>query len=194
MSSEELELFQALETKEDGGYDPEDISKFHISNDSVERMNDGIVDNINKKVKPKDRLFILGDLGWNYEENYRWYVELLRDRIVCRHIHFIWGNHDCHLKKYIHLPVLESILKESGVVDLGDLRTIRSGGRRVVLCHYPIARWDKWHKGSWNIHGHSHGLYRKDELPWQTDAGVDCWNYGPVSIQELETYFKNKGY
>jgi calcineurin-like phosphoesterase family protein len=40
------------------------------------------------------------------------------------------------------------------------------------------------HHGAWHLYGHSHGAlppYGKS-----FDVGVDCWNYKPVSFEQVQ--------
>jgi calcineurin-like phosphoesterase family protein len=56
-------------------------------------------------------------------------------------------------------------------------------GVRLVLCHYPFRSWNGQHRGSLNLHGHSHG--RLKPLPRQFDVGVDVRDYRPVRLEAL---------
>ena len=42
----------------------------------------------------------------------------------------------------------------------------------IVMCHYPLAIWDKSHRGSYMLHGHSHGGYNP-EFGRILDVGID---------------------
>ena len=44
--------------------------------------------------------------------------------------------------------------------------------------------WNQSHRGAWQLHGHSHGSLT-DHGGKQTDVGVDCWDYAPVSFDTL---------
>lgn len=57
------------------------------------------------------------------------------------------------------------------------------GGTMLVLCHYPFRTWNGAHRGSINLHGHSHG--RLKPIPRQFDVGVDCRDFAPVSLEEI---------
>lgn len=192
MSPDELEIINKIEERPEGGFSLDVLRDIKISDESVQRMNNTIVENINQKVKKGDRLFFLGDLGWDYEQHYKWYVKTLRDDIVCNNIHFIWGNHDCKRKgDRGPLPVLKAILEEANVTDLGMLRTIRSEGQTMVLCHYAMGAWDRSHYGSINVHGHSHHRY-ENTLPNQIDVGINGHDYFPISTLDIKNYIKNK--
>ena len=60
----------------------------------------------------------------------------------------------------------------------------------IVLCHYPLAIWDRRHYGAWHLYGHTHGAYTSDGLA--LDVGVDNWHYTPVSINQIIEAMKEK--
>ena len=61
---------------------------------SMDQMNDAIVDNINSKVGQDDTLIHLGDLAFGGFDK----IGQFLDRLVCKNIHLVLGNHDQHIK------------------------------------------------------------------------------------------------
>src|SRR5919201_951586 len=57
---------------------------------SVQAMDDYLIAEINRVVGAEDVLWHLGDFAWGPYEEMRRY----RDRIRCRTINLVWGNHD----------------------------------------------------------------------------------------------------
>lgn len=55
--------------------------------------------------------------------------------------------------------------------------------KALVLCHYPLATWDRSHFGSYHLHGHSHGKHQGSGL--SLDVGVDSNQFSPVSIDDV---------
>ena len=55
--------------------------------------------------------------------------------------------------------------------------------RCLHLCHFPLEIWDRKHYGAWHLHGHSHG--KAPKMLGRLDVGVDCWNYYPVSWEQV---------
>lgn len=98
-----------------------------------------IIDLINKYVQPKDRLFIVGDFAWKRPQSYR-------PRIACKNIVFIRGNHD----KY------QDSLQAFGSVHDIFVQKKFAGKLPLVLCHYPMAFWERSHYGSYHVYGHMH--------------------------------------
>jgi calcineurin-like phosphoesterase family protein len=70
-----------------------------------------------------------------------------------------------------------------GWVSVQPYAELDEAGRKLVLCHYPFRSWNGQHRGSLNLHGHSHG--RLKALPRQFDVGVDVRAYRPVTLEAL---------
>lgn len=145
---------------------------------SVEEMNAVLIDNINETVSANDTLFILGDFSCRIRRDES--IELL-ERIACRSIHLVKGNHDKDFSKF---GVFKSIR---------DYRELRYGAekRRFVLFHYPIASWAGMRGGSIHLHGHIHSggdILNKRNFEngfFRYDVGVDANGYRPVSIDQI---------
>ena len=93
----------------------------------IEEMNEGLINNINETVMKEDELWILGDFAYqiNMEE-----ARSLREKIVCRNVHLICGNHDLDYTQD-HFFQSVSTYKEM-MTDYG----------RLVLFHSPIYEWN----------------------------------------------------
>lgn len=142
---------------------------------NVDDMNRSIIDGYNKKIKPNDVFYILGDFGWGDAESLRRH----RAAINCNNVVFIWGNHDKVLRSY---KKLANQLFES----THDILDINIDGQLIVLCHYPMKEWNRFFHGSWHLYGHVHGNLSPDPGTLACDVGVDCHNYEPVAFQELQ--------
>ena len=113
--------------------------------DTIEQMNESIVDGINSVVGQDDVLIHLGDFSFGGFEN----IQKFRDRIICKEIHLILGNHDTHI--------------ENNKGDVQELFTSVNHYTRLlyknktfVLFHFPISSWDSLNKGHIHLHGHVH--------------------------------------
>ena len=112
---------------------------------SVEQMNDTIVNNINEVVKQEDILIHLGDWSFGGFENIRKFY----DRIICKNIHLILGNHDHHI-----LNNRENV--QELFLTVSQYETLVIGKQEFRLMHYPISSWDGLNKGVMHLHGHCH--------------------------------------
>ena len=112
---------------------------------TIEQMNETIVNNINSVVGQDDVLIHLGDWSFGGFEN----IKKFRDRILCKEIHLILGNHDTHIEN-----------NRDGVQELftsvNHYTKLMYKFKTFVLFHYPIASYDGLNKGHIHLHGHVH--------------------------------------
>jgi calcineurin-like phosphoesterase family protein len=127
----------------------------------IEEMNDKIVENWNKTVKPNDLVFHLGDVIFSKDHS------ILKK--LNGNINFLWGNHDKDASwNYIHY------------------KELNYNNKFFVLCHFPLLTWNKSRKGSIHLHGHCHGTINDLNTNLKRfDVGVDCYNFTPVSIDQI---------
>ncbi len=137
---------------------------------SVDEMDSALIKNWNDRIGGDDVVYHLGDVSMTNSKRTSEILTALNGKI-----HLIRGNHDRSLKAH-HRVRFES------VQDYLELK--REKGKHIVMCHYPFAVWRDSHRGSWHLHGHSHGsapVYGK-----RIDVGVDCFNMAPVALETVE--------
>lgn len=112
---------------------------------TMDEMNDTIINNINSVVGQDDVLIHLGDWSFGGFEN----IKKFRDRIVCKEIHLILGNHDHHIENNREgcQELFTSVNHYTKLMYKYDT---------IVLMHYPIDSWDGLNKGHIHLHGHCH--------------------------------------
>jgi len=138
------------------------------SHRSVLNMTDGLVDRWNSRVTKDDTVYILGDFAFHNVHD----VASILDRLNGEKI-LVAGNHDSNQVR--RLPQWSFVT---------DYHELYHEGKLLVLSHYPFAVWNKSHYGSYNLHGHSHGSFPGSRI--QQDVGVDCWDFYPVTLSEIE--------
>jgi calcineurin-like phosphoesterase family protein len=159
--------------------------------DTLEEMNQHLVQNFNSIVGEDDVLFHLGDWSFGGFES----IELFRKQLVCKNIHLILGNHDHHIERnkegiaslfssvnhYVQLDLRRPSQTERGVVDKHPF----------ILCHFPIASWDKMATGMIHLHGHVHLPPEHRLGPGRSlDVGVDGNQLKPIQLEEVLTIVK----
>lgn len=150
----------------------------------VEEMHAAIADRHNEVVRPGDLVFNLGDyaLKCQWEDAYRF-----RQRFVGQQ-HFVWGNHDDIAEEMVrNVPGCFVWARH-----MHFLRLKGYGVPKITLCHYAMRTWPGSHKGHWQLYGHSHNQLPEEERWLSFDVGVDCWDYRPVSIEEVAQKMKAK--
>jgi calcineurin-like phosphoesterase family protein len=149
--------------------------KWRVSDNTLKRHDDALLDAINAMVDREDTLWVLGDFCRGRFAEARAY----RDRIRCRHVHLVWGNHDHPSIR----PLFGEALQQ-GMVCVE--------GQEIWLNHYPMRSWNKSFHGSWHVYGHVHGrLQGEDRARPDTltrDVGVDACEYQPLSFTALAAY------
>jgi calcineurin-like phosphoesterase family protein len=145
--------------------------------DSVEDMDATLLANLNSKVRETDILYFLGDFCLGGADQARLY----RDRIICRNIHMIEGNHD---------PTLRELT--GAFCSWNQMAEIRAGGQRIVLCHYAMRVWHHSSRGVWHFYGHSHGKLPDDPTSLSIDVGVDSHDFRPWHFHEIRTVMETK--
>lgn len=124
----------------------------------------------NAIVRPQDRVFVLGDFSF-YDPNK---TSAVLSRLNGQKT-LIKGNHDSS----------EALKKTTGWQRVLTYHEERIEGVKVVMSHFPFLSWNQMHRGSYCLHGHSHGsLNVPHELlaARLMDVGVD------VAAQVFGTY------
>jgi calcineurin-like phosphoesterase family protein len=157
---------------------------------SVEEMDNTLIHNWNAIVRPEDTVYHLGDFAVGGGPAAP-YLRRLNGKIQ-----FCLGNHDKRLvKMYLDIELeLQSYLNEAVQFGTPYLREVTVEKQKIILCHYAMKVWNGSHKGDWQLYGHSHGTLPDDPTTLSCDVGVDCWNYFPVSMEQLRDKMKTKSY
>lgn len=159
---------------------------------SLDSMNDALVNNINSLVGENDILIHLGDWSFGGFES----IAEFRNRIVCKNIHLVLGNHDQHIlnnknnirelfssvHQYLYLTVTLPQASKNQKIEKHNF----------VCMHYPIASWQNLNQGTVHLHGHTH-LPPKHRVHKgkAIDVGVDGNVLDPISLQEILSLVKN---
>ncbi len=157
--------------------------------ESTSKMDEYILDKINENVKKDDVLWHLGDFCYAKREDYLKQAKKYREKINCKNVFLIKGNHD--------LNGIESVFDECY-----EKYELKIENKLVILDHYSHAFWNKSHSGSWMLYGHAHGSAEKwldENMPSRLsmDVGIDnifsiFGEYRPVSFFEINQLFKDK--
>lgn len=148
---------------------------------TVEEMNQGIIDNWNSVVKEDDIVIVLGDLGFCGITKLIPLIKQLKGQI-----YVIQGNHDSD-------SVMLALYNEGIIKGYNRLRSITVTGdsecpdQELTLCHFPMISWYNKEKGAWMIHGHEHQQPETLSFsPAHYDVGLDKNNCFPISFEQLK--------
>ena len=150
-------------------------------------MNEAIIENWNKVVKPDDIVYDLGDIALSDVQTAAKCINKLNGKHM-----WINGNHDttkkidyimdyCHDKMYY----------------MGYAYVLKEGKHSFYLSHYPTltANFDdkKFSRHVINLHGHTHQQTNWLQVanPFMYHVGMDSHNCTPVHIDEVLADIKN---
>jgi len=153
---------------------------------SLEEMNEAMIENWNAKVQKGDLVYHLGDFALKCRvEEANGILDRLHGQII-----LIRGNHDSMAEKVRHRFAAVKDYDEIAIPDAAA----SNGKRKIVLLHYAMRVWNKSHHGSWHLYGHSHGTLPDDPHSLSFDVGVDCWEYAPLSYEEVSRVMATKSF
>ena len=136
----------------------------------VASMNESMISEWNNTVLPDDLVYILGDCAFCNGNIAADTISQLNGRKI-----LIIGNHD------------SSLLDTSAFINCFEsthqLLEITHGANTVVMCHYPMTRWNKSHFGSVHFFGHTHGEYISGCR--SLDVGVDATGKIVSSLDDM---------
>jgi len=167
--------------------DPVTIREFK----SLEHMNAHLIGNINEMVGQDDILFHLGDWSFGGFES----IEEFRNKIVCKNIHIITGNHDHHIENNRGdcQKLFSSVNKYVELNVKWNVGTPLQDEQNFVLMHFPIASWNNMARGAIHLHGHVHFeppmRFGKGKV---MDVGVDGNALYPNEMKTILSIMKNQ--
>jgi len=144
---------------------------------TVQEMDETIIENYNNVVKPGDTVYHIGDLCHTVDVKvFHSYLSRLNGRII-----LIKGNHDRTSWKAPELftgpyNMYETIIE----------------GRDVTFCHYAMLMWKNSHRGAYHLYGHSHGTLEDNPHSLSFDVGVDCHDFKPLHWSQVVERMKTK--
>ena len=159
------------------------------SRESIAKMDDVLIENINACVGRDDILWHLGDFCFWKKDGLGDVASRYLDRINCRNVFLVAGNHDS--------PEIRNAFSECY-----EYREVKIHSKIVVLSHYAHCFWNRSHHGSWMLYGHAHGSaedWMDANMPGRRsmDVGVDnafriLGEYRPFSFRELSSIMESR--
>lgn len=141
---------------------------------TVSEMDEELLKQLNANVQQDDVLYFLGDFSFKGNST----LSVYRDRIVCKNIVFIKGNHDKRSSVITAFGHCHDYIEE-------DIM-----GIKFCMMHYAMRIWNKSHHGAIHLYGHSHS--KLEDNPWgmSMDVGVDnayrlYGEYRPFSLVDV---------
>lgn len=148
---------------------------------SSEEMDAALIKNWNRRIRPNDEIYILGDFTM---QGPQFAMEILRQLNGRKYL--VRGNHD----QFVDRISFDRSLFEW----IRDYYSLPWQKQQFILFHYPIAEWDRSHYGSIHLHGHQHNKPEYNAANaaqglLRYDVGVEANDMAPVSIDEVLNFF-----
>lgn len=153
---------------------------------SVEEMDEYLINNWNSKVGKDDVVFHLGDFA--FASNKRWQELIYK---LNGKIYLILGNHDITRWPGTYTMQLFDRVENQMMLKIDNKY-------KVYLNHFPFLCYDGTYRNpedcTIQLHGHVHervgGIGKDDQrlqyrFPYQYDVGVDNNNFYPISWEEI---------
>ncbi len=150
---------------------------------TLDKMNAAIVNSINECAGQDDVLIHLGDWSFGGFEN----IEEFYDRLICKNIHLVLGNHDHHIDR--NRSGVRSLFKSVSWFEQFEYM-----GETIECCHYPISSWNGLRKGRIHLHGHCHLPHnQKISNGRRMDIGMDGNpDFEPYDLHEVIKMLKKR--
>ena len=135
---------------------------------TVEKMNNIIINNWNNIVKEDDIVYILGD------------ITLASDVVSERYLNELIG------KKYLIKGNHDRIKNSPQLGWIKDYYELKYKDKTFILSHYPFNEWNHMYRGAIHLHGHHHNNsdYNMKQEYLRYDVDVDANDFKPVSIEK----------
>ena len=148
------------------------ICNFREQFTTVQEHNECIFDNYCSIVRPKDHIYLTGDIGFDVDA-----LNQIKRLPGIKHI--ILGNHDKEKKRNITLQDLVNTFHDIH----GFLRY-----KEFWLSHCPI-HCDEL-RNRFNIHGHTH--YHNINDPRYLNISMENIDFKPISLEEVRAIFESR--
>lgn len=146
---------------------------------SVDEMNEAIVERFNSVLTEEDTLYLLGDEMLNDNEKGLEYLSKINAKLV-----FIIGNHDTDSR----INLYKTLSNASGEILFAT--RLKYGKYHFYLSHYPTItsnlEKESLKECMINLYGHTHqqtNFY--NDMPFMYHVGVDSHNCYPISIEQI---------
>lgn len=157
---------------------------------SVEEMNEAIIENHNKIIKPEDEVYCLGDCVLGGADSLESGLEIMR--ALNGKLHLVRGNHDT-AKRWAAYSTLPNVVEQQNAIYLNYRKY------HFYMSHFPslTANLEKenLHQCTINLFGHNHSQSKfYNDIPFMYCCCLEAHNNYPVNLDEAIEDMKQKVY
>jgi len=136
------------------------------------------VEEWNDRVQTEDTVYILGDVAFMAGSDAGRMMRRLNGTKI-----LIEGNHD--------RKTLQDVTFRSAFKEVHKYLDVVYDGHNIVMFHYPIAEWDRMHRGALHFYGHLHGGASGLEKYRALDVGMDATGEIVISMERAIRLIKD---
>jgi calcineurin-like phosphoesterase family protein len=149
---------------------------------SVEEMNELMIQAHNATVRRNDTVYFLGDFSFGTAEQTKGIISRLNGQK-----HLIYGNHDKVIRGDASIQRM--------FVSINEYKKTSVDKIGAVMFHYPMREWEQCHRGYYHLFGHVHGSLMDKPHGRSMDVGIDTRPEGdmkPWHWEEIHAILKNQ--
>lgn len=168
--------------------------------DSVEHMNEQLIENFNEIVHSSDLIYFLGDIGMGDRYATIPLIKRLNGKKV-----LLPGNHDnCWIGNQRRREKWQQLYRDcfDAVINANEVYQHWNSQITIKLCHFPTVgdscdqdRYSKWRPSlqdnEWLLAGHVHDAWRIDIANRTINVGVDVNDYRPVNKDVIKAQIES---
>lgn len=139
--------------------------------DSIEEQDEAIIESWNSLISNGDEVYHLGDFALSSVGYARSILSRLNGQI-----HLVRGNHE----KTATDPKLRGMF-----TSISHYKELKRLGETFCLFHYPIHVWNKCHRGSFMLHGHTHKQDTYEIGYKRLNVGIMNHGYSPLPLERV---------
>lgn len=148
--------------------------------DSVDEMNQHLIEQWNSTVSDEDIVFVLGNFAWD-PETAEVIIKQLNGTII-----ILQGEYDKAIEDIVQNPELNITYLTEGIKLAPEVM--------MCLSYWPLEEWPGKKEGFASIIGHPSKSYPTSHQNNRINVACDFWNYKPVNAKSvLELFGELKG-
>lgn len=155
---------------------------------SIEEMNQAIIERHNSIITPEDDVYVLGDLMLGGPDRMNEGLELIKQ--MNGKLHIVRGNHDTE-RRWLAYPTLPNVVEHKDAIYL------KCGKYHFYLTHFPCLTGnlekETLTQMTLNLYGHTHQKSNFfEDRPYMYHVGVDSHECYPICLTDIVAAMRNK--
>ena len=157
---------------------PSAIRDFARPFETVEEMNQSLINLWNSTVKLDDIVYVLGNFAWD-PTTAEDVIKKLNGTII-----FVQGEHD---NAIVDLTKRKVMPHHAALIE----PLFSSSTDKISLSYWPLHEWPGKSKGYYHFFGYPNKKYKTDHKKRMVNVSCDFWSYKPKSLDSIMDLFND---